>query len=108
MNRTTKSFWQSTGYIPWFTADTASAAGSALHTLAISLLGYAVSGSTVAAGWLGTASMIVQQVASVFGGTFVDRHDRKRPIVTSAVLVMCSRSIRDIPKAAQWEHTMLR
>jgi len=97
MNRTTKSFWQSTGYIPL-----------ALHTLAISLLGYAVSGSTVAAGWLGTASMIAQQVASVFGGTFVDGHDRKRPIVTSAVLVMCSRSIRDIPKAAQWEHTMLR
>ena len=86
MNRTTKSFWQSTGYIPWFTADTASAAGLALHTLAISLLGYAVSGSTVAAGWLGTLSMIAQQVASVFGGTFVDRHDRKRLIVANAVV----------------------
>lgn len=86
MDRTTKSFWQSTGYIPWFTADTASAAGSALHTLAISLLGYAVSGSTVAAGWLGTASMIAQQVASVFGGTFVDRHDRKRLIVSNAII----------------------
>lgn len=29
-------------------------------------------------------------------------------LVASAVLVICSRSIRSIPKAAQWEHTMLR
>ena len=30
--------------------------------------------------------MIAQQVASVFGGTFVDRHDRKRLIVANAVV----------------------
>jgi len=29
-------------------------------------------------------------------------------LVASAVLVICSRSIRSIPKAAQWEHTILR
>ena len=29
-------------------------------------------------------------------------------LVASAVLMICSRSIRSIPKAAQWEHTMLR
>lgn len=29
-------------------------------------------------------------------------------LVASAVLVICSRSIRSIPKAAQWEHAMLR
>lgn len=86
MSETTKSFWHSAGYIPWFTADTASAVGAALRALAISLLGYAVSGSTIAAGWLGTSSMIAQQVASVFGGTFVDRHDRKRLIVANAVV----------------------
>ena len=86
MSETAKSFWHSAGYIPWFTADTASAVGAALRALAISLLGYAVSGSTVAAGWLGTSSMIAQQVASVFGGTFVDRHDRKRLIVANAVV----------------------
>ena len=57
-----------------------------MRALAISLLGYTVSGSTVAAGWLGTSSMIAQQVASVFGGTFVDRHDRKRLIVMNAVV----------------------
>lgn len=86
MDGTAKSFWQSAGYASWFTADTASAVGAAMRALAISLLGYAVSGSTVAAGWLGTSSMIAQQVASVFGGTFVDRHDRKRLIVTNAVV----------------------
>ena len=86
MDGTAKSFWHSAGYIPWFTADTASAVGAALRALAISLLGYAVSGSTIAAGWLGTSSMIAQQVASVFGGTFVDRHDRKRLIVANAVV----------------------
>lgn len=86
MSETAKSFWHSAGYIPWFTADTASAVGAALRALAISLLGYAVSGSTIAAGWLGTSSMIAQQVASVFGGTFVDRHDRKRLIVANAVV----------------------
>ncbi|MFR6391213.1 MAG: hypothetical protein ACLUN7_06610 [Bifidobacterium angulatum] len=86
MDGTGKSFWQSAGYVSWFTADTASAVGAAMRALAISLLGYAVSGSTVAAGWLGTSSMIAQQVASVFGGTFVDRHDRKRLIVTNAVV----------------------
>ena len=86
MDGTAKSFWQSAGYVSWFTADTASAVGAALRALAISLLGYAVSGSTIAAGWLGTSSMIAQQVASVFGGTFVDRHDRKRLIVANAVV----------------------
>lgn len=29
-------------------------------------------------------------------------------LVASAVLMICSRSIRSIPKAAQWEHTMLQ
>lgn len=86
MDGTAKSFWQSAGYVSLFTADTASAVGAALRALAISLLGYAVSGSTIAAGWLGTSSMIAQQVASVFGGTFVDRHDRKRLIVANAVV----------------------
>lgn len=42
MSETAKSFWHSAGYIPWFTADTASAVGAALRALAISLLGYAV------------------------------------------------------------------
>lgn len=80
------SFWRSKGYAPWFTADTASAAGLALRGLAISLVGYSLSGSTVEAGWLGTLSMVAQQAAGVFGGTFVDRHDRRRLIIINAAV----------------------
>lgn len=82
--------WSIPGYTAWFTADTATAVGVALRSLAISLVGYAVSGSTVAAGWLGTASMIAQQVPAIFGGTFVDRHERKSLIIVNAVISMIS------------------
>lgn len=85
-----RSFWQSHNYAAWFTADTASAAGSSLRALAVSLTGYAVSGSTVAAGWLGTAALIAQQVAGVFGGTFVDRHERRRLIIANAIAGICA------------------
>mgnify|MGYP000635878028 FL=1 len=80
----TKTFWHSSGYVSWFTADTASTVGLALRALSISLIGYAVSGSAIAAGWLGTLSMVAQQVAGMFGGTFVDRHDRKRLIIANS------------------------
>lgn len=77
--------WDSPGYAAWFTSDTAAAAGMAMRSLAVSMVGYAVSGSTVWAGWLGTASMVVQQTASLFGGVFVDRHDRRRLIMANAI-----------------------
>ncbi len=49
------------------------------------LAGYLVSGSTAKAGWVGTACLVCQQVAAVFGGTFIDRHDRRRLIIINAV-----------------------
>lgn len=84
-----RSFWHAPNYAAWFTADTASAAGGSLRALAVSLAGYAVSGSTAAAGWLGTAALIAQQAAAVFGGTFVDRHDRRTLIVANAAVGVC-------------------
>lgn len=78
--------WKSPGYRAWFTADTATAVGVALRYLAISLVGYSISGSTAAAGWLGSAAAIAQQLCAVFGGTFADRHDRKRLIIINAVV----------------------
>ena len=39
-------------------------------------------------GWLGSASMIAQQVFGVFGGTYVDRHDRRTLIIVNAVMSM--------------------
>lgn len=85
-----RSFWHAPNYAAWFTADTASAAGGSLRALAVSLAGYAVSGSTAAAGWLGTAALIAQQVAGVFGGTFVDRHERRTLIVVNAAVGVCA------------------
>lgn len=85
-----RSFWRAPNYAAWFTADTASAAGGSLRALAVSLAGYAVSGSTAAAGWLGTTALIAQQAASVFGGTFVDRHERRTLIVVNAAVGVCT------------------
>lgn len=79
------TLWRLPSYAEWFTADTATAIGVALRSLAISLIGYSVSHSTIAAGWLGSASMIAQQSCGVFGGTFVDRHDRRTLIIINAV-----------------------
>ncbi|NEG69784.1 MFS transporter [Bifidobacterium choloepi] len=80
-----RPFWTSPAYIPWFTADTAAALGLSLRGLAISLIGYKLSGSTVLAGWLGTSASIAQQVFALFGGTFVDRHDRRLLIIVNGV-----------------------
>ena len=85
-----QGLWRTRGYPTWFTADTATAVGVALRTLAITLLGYHISGSTVTAGWIGSVAMIAQQVCSVFGGTFVDRHSRRALIIVNALVgVLC-------------------
>ncbi len=101
-------FWRKPGYIAWFTADTATAIGMAMHSLAISLIGYAVSGSTISAGWLGSASMITQQVSSVFGGTYVDRHDRRKLIIINAVISMlCWGSVSGLLLAGGLRYSVL-
>ena len=60
--------WDIPGYVPWFTADSATAIGVALRYLAVSLIGYKLTGSTTAAGWLGSLAAIAQQAAAPFGG----------------------------------------
>lgn len=78
------------GYLPWFTADSATAVGVALRYLAVSLIGFSLTGSTVAAGWLGSLAAIAQQTTAIFGGTFADRHDRRILIIVNAVVgVVC-------------------
>lgn len=79
-----KPWYASARYASWFAADTAGAVGVSLRTLALSLIGYAVSGSLTRAGWLATASLLAQQGMGVVGGTYVDRHDRKRLIIVNA------------------------
>ncbi|MFT8857881.1 MFS transporter [Bifidobacterium aquikefiri] len=73
--------WRQPRYMSWFTADTASAAGTAMQGFAISLVAFKLSGSVVSAGWLTTLMRVVQQFANLFGGTFVDRHGRKQLII---------------------------
>lgn len=86
--------WNIPGYLPWFTADSATAIGVALRYLAVSLIGYKLTGSTTAAGWLGSLAAIAQQVTAVFGGTFADRHDRKTLIIVNATTgVICWGSV---------------
>ena len=86
--------WDIPGYVPWFTADSATAIGVALRYLAVSLIGYKLTGSTTAAGWLGSLAAIAQQAAAVFGGTFADRHDRKTLIIVNATAgVICWGSV---------------
>ncbi|MBW3092169.1 MFS transporter [Bifidobacterium sp. 82T10] len=79
------SLWRNPQYRAWFTADTASAIGLAMKGFAISLVAFSLTKSLPTAGWLATASMIAAQTADVFGGTLVDRHNRKRLIILNAV-----------------------
>lgn len=79
------SLWGSAQYRHWFTADTASAIGATLKGFAISLVAYSLCHSLVLSGWLTTATMIASQLTTLFGGTVVDRHDRKRLVILNAV-----------------------
>ncbi|RSX58355.1 MFS transporter [Bifidobacterium samirii] len=79
------SLWRNGRYRAWFAADTASAVGAAMKGFAISLTAFALSGSLPAAGWLGTAAVIVSQVAQTVGGTLVDRHERRRLVIVNAL-----------------------
>lgn len=78
------SLWSSPQYRSWFTADTASAVGAALKGFAIALIAFSLCGSVVMAGWVTTAAAIAGQVTGLFGGTVVDRHNRKRLVIVNA------------------------
>ena len=72
-----ESLWGNPTYRQWFTADTASTIGAAMKGFAISLIAFSLTQSVVLAGWLATFSQIATHVSDVFGGTVVDRHNRK-------------------------------
>lgn len=80
------SFWKGRGYLTWFASDSASTAGSTMPNFAIPLVAFALSRSVVTAGWVTTLMRIVQQGANLFGGTFIDRHDRKRLIIINCTV----------------------
>ena len=80
-----ESLWGNPTYRQWFTADTASTIGAAMRGFAISLIAFSLTQSVVLAGWLATFSQIATHVSDVFGGTVVDRHNRKGLIIANAV-----------------------
>ncbi len=78
-------FTHSQRYRAWFIADTGINIGTNLRNLVIPLIAFALSQSTVTAGWVTTACMVAMQMSAVFGGTVVDRHDRKRLMVINCL-----------------------
>lgn len=73
------------GYRAWFIADTSISVGMTLRGFAIPLIAYSLSGNLALAGWVTSAAAISQQIMAIFGGTFIDRHNRRR-----LVLVNCA------------------
>lgn len=96
-----ESLWGNPTYRQWFTADTASTIGAAMKGFAISLIAFSLTQSVVLAGWLATFSQIATHVSDVFGGTVVDRHNRKGLIIANATNAMLRTIIptRQYPKA---------
>ena len=80
------AFWKTSHYRAWFAADTASALGFVLRDLALSMVAYDISGSVALAGWLVTLVTLAGKVSQIFGGTFVDRHDRRTLILVNAAV----------------------
>lgn len=80
------SLFREGSYRWWFCADSASATALALKSLAVSLLGFSLSRSLVAAGSLTTLMLIVQQCGAFFGGVVIDRHNRTVLVVINSVV----------------------
>ena len=80
--------WHNTQYRRWFAADTAAAMGMAMKSFAISLVAFSLTQSLALSGWLGTVTMLAAQTAGIFGGTVVDRHDRRTLIIINALCGM--------------------
>jgi MFS family permease len=71
------------GYLRVFSAGIGSTAGTAISGVCLIWIVWTATGSALAIGFLGTAGLAAAIVFSVFGGTFVDRYDRRRLMVLS-------------------------
>lgn len=80
------TLWHTKQYPAWFTADTAAAAGASLQGVTVTLAAYALSGSVTLSGWLATGCLLAHQIATVVGGTFVDRHNRRTLMIVDATV----------------------
>ncbi|KAB7791147.1 MFS transporter [Bifidobacterium leontopitheci] len=78
------SFWHQRRYASWMTADTTLRLAGALTSYAQPLIVFALSRSLELAGTVSTVAMLVTLVCMPFGGTLVDRHDRRRMMMLHA------------------------
>ncbi|MFD0704663.1 MFS transporter [Alloscardovia venturai] len=77
-------FYKTSIYRRWFTADTSLAIGGALWSFSFPLVAFALTQDVQASGWAVTASEIIGQIAYFFGGTVVDRRDRRKLMILQA------------------------
>ncbi|MFD0704664.1 MFS transporter [Alloscardovia venturai] len=71
-------------YRSWFIADSGTSAGYSLRVFALPLVAFSVTQDVSIAGWITAISSIVYTVMSIFGGTVVDRHNRRKLMLTFA------------------------
>ena len=78
--------WKNQRYVHWLVADTASLVGSALCGLAFTYVSYGLTHSIAVSGALTSIGGIVSLLVMMFGGTFVDRHPRKRLVMIQGAI----------------------
>ncbi|MCL6422925.1 MFS transporter [Brachybacterium sp. JHP9] len=83
---TTPAISASPAYRWWLAATTADRYGGSVTTLALMLLAYAITGSTMLAGVIGTVRMLISFGLAPIGGLIVDSHDRRRLMLLRAGL----------------------
>lgn len=71
------------GYARVFFAGLGSTAGSAIASVCLVWIVFTETGSALDVGLLGASWLVAAIVFSVFGGTLVDRYDRRRLMITS-------------------------
>jgi predicted MFS family arabinose efflux permease len=82
------SLWRNRDFNLLWGGQALSSLGSAMADLAFPLLVLALTGSPVAAGWVGTIALAVQVVVSLPSGVLVDRVNRRRLMMACDVVRM--------------------
>lgn len=81
-----RRLWGSPQYRVWFLGDSLNQVGTFVGAFAFTLLGYQVAGDVFVAGLVGSTSAAAQCLMLLPGGVWMDRTDRKRLLVISAVV----------------------
>jgi hypothetical protein len=77
--------FRNAGYVRVFTAGLGSTAGSAIAGVCLIWIVWVATSSALDIAFLGTAALLAGIAFSVFGGTLVDRYDRRRLMILSDV-----------------------